>query len=360
MASSFPKADASRLKPSPFQPPRIQCTIGRKEQNPAGKVWTVDELGGLRSVAQFCIPAGIGDASWVYSKLSTLGAKIGKEIIVTMPDEMPQRGHQLIELLPNVRWGGYVSDRTSWQIITQTLPGEWPAHMGLSPMNNPGPMNLGCNLWLEMGKKLSEWLPELPTDYHYPIAFRDQDRARADQLMREFEGPVVAVYTSNREKSTLKAGGWNLWDTQQWLKVLTEIGEDPLLKGCGYVVLGAEWDRDRSEDIAGELRQKGHQTVLCCGETLGTALLCLGWSQYFVAYPSGMGILANVLGTPGVMLLPWLIAGLEKAYADPQQMANNLYRAWPSPKPDDVIEWIREVGLVQANNYHLMKRRHVG
>jgi hypothetical protein len=72
--------------------PAFTATLAHSFENVPGKVWTVNELGGPAKVSHFCIPAGIGDASWVYSKLSTLSRLTGREVLISMPDEAPRRG----------------------------------------------------------------------------------------------------------------------------------------------------------------------------------------------------------------------------------------------------------------------------
>ena len=82
-------------------------------------------------------------------------------------------------------------------------------------------------------------------------------------------------------------------------------------------------------------------------QPLGMALHCLARSNYCFSYPSGIGILANVLHTPGLMLLPWLLSGLEKAYADPCDLASQRYRAWANPSPEQAFEWFKNVSMPQ-------------
>ena len=48
------------------------------------------------------VPSGIGDVSWLYSKLKHAGP-LGYKIA----DGWPYRTKQFLELLPNVRWAEY-------------------------------------------------------------------------------------------------------------------------------------------------------------------------------------------------------------------------------------------------------------
>ena len=78
-------------------------------------VSTFEELGGIDYVTSICVPAGIGDISWCYSKLKHLVTQIGRKILIYVPADEPRRAHDFIRLLPGCHWGGYIRDRGSWQ-----------------------------------------------------------------------------------------------------------------------------------------------------------------------------------------------------------------------------------------------------
>ena len=318
---------------------------------PEPPIKTPDDFGGWEKCCQFCVPAGIGDVSWIYSKIRHIPSMLGKIVILYAGsrDLAPvlHRAHPLIEMMPDVHWGGYMPQRESWEVVAQSLPSEWPDHFGWGPLHHKRVMNLSANLHLEMGRKLSEWLPLLPTDYHYHLDIKLEHQQNGDNLLGGLSGPFIAVYTSNRDKSD-QPSGWALWDSDEWIGFLTRISKLPELKRCTFLILGASYDADRSEAVATGLERCGLSVVRVLGQPLGVALHCLSRSHYFFAYPSGIGILANVLRVPGVMFLPWLLSNLENAYADPNDMALSVYRAWSDPRPDEVYDWFARVGLKQA------------
>ena len=298
---------------------------------------------------QFCVPGGIGDISWVYSKIRHLKQITGHDVILYVAgQDKPNRGGDLVELLPDVKWGGYLTDRNSFNVISQSVPSEWPVTIGngVGLLLQPGSiLNCAANIHLEMGKPLSQWLPFLPTDYHYPLNIAPQHIAAANEIMGDITRPAIAVYLSNRSKEKQIQGGWNLWSTKQWITFLKKFSDLEVCEGLTFVFLGAEYDRDKTTEVAAELRACGHKVKEVIGKPLGVALECLRRSHYFFAFPSGIGILANVLRVPGVMLLPWLISGLEKAYADPVDMGNNRYKVWVNPKPEEVLDWVKNISL---------------
>src|SRR5437016_5616600 len=142
---------------------------------PEPNIKTIDDFGGDAYCFQFCVPGGIGDISWVCSKIKHLPAMLGKQVILTSGSkELPavlHRAHTFIDLLPEVHWGGYLPQRESWDSVSQCLPSEWPDYMGWGPFHQKRPVNLSANMHLEMGRKLRDWLPMLPTDYHYDLKF---------------------------------------------------------------------------------------------------------------------------------------------------------------------------------------------
>lgn len=282
----------------------------------------------------FCIPCGIGDASWLYAKVKHLPALLGREVFFSMPDSEPRRGHQLIELLPDVRWAGYEPGWKHSDIFAAALsheakpddliPGKWHA--------------LEVNRWLERGNLLKDFWPWCPIDYHYPIPLPKTCTARALELMEGLPARKIAVYVSNRDKD--KYPGWALWSAEKWVSVLVGL-QHIYGKDTGFVFLGAEYDRDKTLDIASKSAQYGLKTRLCLAESLGTALACLRAATLCIAYPSGIGILANVLGVPAIMLLPDCLHRMAGTYADPADIAAGRYHTPVAPATEQVLQLVQ-------------------
>lgn len=309
---------------------------------------SVDELGGADRVVQLIVPPGIGDISWVYSKICHLSKAIGMPVLLFAPQEYPPRAGDFVPLLPEVHWGGYLEGIDSSFVITQALPDSWPLAMGLTPFL-PGPKNqrimVSANLHLETGKNLQNWLPLLPLNYHYPISIPEAEKLQADILLAPLPNPRIAVYVSSLAMEQARYGGWSLWRAEQWITFLHRISE--LCSGCSFVLLGAEYDREKTETVGYGLQNKGHTVLSIIGYPLGVALRALERCNFSFSYPSGIGIVANVLRTPGIMLLPWILEGLEKTYADPLDLKMQRYRAWAGAGPEDVFNWFRNFSMPQ-------------
>lgn len=300
---------------------------------------------------RFCLPSGIGDISWIYSKFKVISSLLGLPVDFYVAGDPPLRGADLVQLLPEVNFAGYLNDRDSWFVHSQCLPA-WTTQIGYSMVQKPFIQNVSANLFLESGRPLRDWFPELPTDYHYPInispEFDQQATARISSFNRQ---PVYAVYVSNRDKDKTLRGGWRLWDTEQWVNFLVDIAQTPGPGEPLFVFLGAEYDRDKTEAVADELHRRGYPVEKVIGQPLGLALAFLRKCNFMFSYPSGMGILANVLRVPAVMLLPWFLKPLENTYADPHDIMNNKYRAWTNPKPQEVLEWFRGIAMWQSMHW---------
>lgn len=314
-----------------------------------------DWFGGPNECFNFLVPAGLGDISWIYSKIRHLKRITNRETILYCPGgDTPRRGGDFIELLPDVHWGGYYAGKGSWEVLSQSLPPSWPAKMGTWEfLNKPHVQNLAANLHLEAGGKLADWLPWLPVDYHYPLSIppADQQAAAAimlspernpdaaSGLMPQANSRFIGVYVSGSDKDAAKQGGWSLWDETTWVDFLCQVADTRPMRCATFVLLGAAYDRDKTVAVADALERCGHDVRRVIAEPLGVALECLKRCQYAFCYPSGIGILANVLRVPGVMLLPWCLSELAATYADPCDLAARRYRAWPDPQPAEVLDW---------------------
>lgn len=291
---------------------------------------------------RLCLPAGIGDCSWVYSKIGSLSQLTGYPVVVHLPKDEPRRGGEFLKMAPNILWGGYLEDRDSWDVISQAAPADWLSHMGVWPWRRTGILNLSCNIHLEQGRTLADFMPALPTDYHYPLQFSEEDEREAAAIMEALPRPCLAVYVSNRDKDRLIPEGWALWNAGQWAWTLEALAGEGVRS---FVFLGAEYDRDKSTDVVSLMQARGFQVGTCLGRPLGTALACLRDADFGIAFPSGIGIMMNVLRTPGLMLLPNHLKGMEQSYADPEDLRAGTYRAWTNPAPREAVEWFR--GLIR-------------
>ncbi len=299
---------------------------------PEPEIRTPDDFDGCH---QFIVPGGIGDISWIYSKIKHLKSLTGKDVILTVASKdlqtMYRRAHPFVKML-DVHWGGYLNHKDGWETVSQFIPTEWPDYQKLDPLGQRRPLNLCANNHLEMGKRLEDWLPMLPTEFHYPLNIEKEHLEEAESLCSGHEN-IIAVYTSNRDKSD-QPNGWAMWDLKIWTEFLTRVSK---IKPCSFLLIGADYDRDRTEPIAKAMEK--HGVIRAIGKPLGVALECLRRSSFCFSYPSGIGVLANVLRVPAVMFVPKYLEGLCESFADQEDLKSKRYKVWPSPNPEEILEW---------------------
>lgn len=277
----------------------------------------------------FCVPCGIGDAVWLYAKLAGLSSLTGRQVYLSIPDAEPRRGHQLLEILPNVQFAGYETGWAHWDVMQQALPptatledftpGKWQA--------------LQVNSWLEAGNALADWLPWLGTEYHFKMSITAEERKIAAACVEPLPKPYVVAYVSNRDKA--KYHDWALWRQAEWVEMLTQAFPERAI-----VLVGAEYDRDFTQDVAVALTNQGAHVRTCLGRPLGAVIELIRKASYCVSYPSGIGILAGVVRTPTLMLLPACHSKLH-GFADPVDVASGRFKTLVNPTVAAAVEWVR-------------------
>jgi hypothetical protein len=247
--------------------------------------------------------------------------------------------HQLIELLPGVSFGGYLEGTWDQQAVSQSVPADWPPYWGLDPVTRPWKKFASANAHLEQGRSLDSFWPLLPINYHYDLDIPFECKQEAAAILERCEGVPIGAYVSSR-KVALNAAWW-FWTDKDWIECLGNASR--VIGDMTYVMIGAEYDAPGTRKLAAELEKQGVRVVECLGRPLGTAIEVIRRLGYLFAYPSGIGILANVLRTPCLMLLPRFLEKLEMAYADPVDIASERYRAWARPTPEEVISWFKRI-----------------
>ena len=301
-------------------------------------VASAQSLGGWQHAVQFVVPAGIGDISWIYSKVMHLQNFIGRQVILSVANDAYRRAEQFVRMLPNVHWGGYVDDRTSWQVISQSLPPDWTDVMGWGFPVKDYPQNLAANIHLEFGRKLKDWWPRLPIEYHYKLAIPANDREVARRIWSTLPARWVCVYVSGHN-------GWDLWTPADWIEFLSIVFRQRALRNFGIVFVGDSCDAEQTRSVIDAMRAQDVPVAECFAKPLGVALSLIRAADYYFGYPSGLSILANVLHTPGMMLLPLPLENLAEAYADPVCLASHRYRCLVDPRPSEAAQWFNRRGV---------------
>lgn len=279
----------------------------------------------------FVVTPGIGDVSWLYSKFMHLSEITGRDVVFYAPaGERYNRSYYLLDLLPNVINGGIGSDQSPW---SKGIPSNTTIDQ-LVYMAERSIVPIEVNTHLGLGRRLEEYIPELPTSLHYPLDIPQKYINEAEDIIADMPRPIVAAYVAGARET--QEGIWSKWPCSEWSRFLNSVVENI---GGSVLMIGAEYDRTKSENVLSKLNVP-YKTII--GQHLGTALHGLSLCDVMVSYPSGIGIMANVLHVPGLMLLSQHDSLIKDAYADPKDLKNGSYKVWVHPEVNDALEWFVE------------------
>ena len=283
----------------------------------------------------FVVPPGIGDISWIYSKLVGLNHPL--HFIVPGGDH--NRAVPYLKLLPvvasceygqvanpaNSNGGRAGADWTRERLIEEASRRRVPIEM---------------NTWLEAGNRIEGFMPELATEHHYEVDIDPVLRQLAfDALSILRQERYICLYCASRSM----VEHWGGWGPEIWADFAG------LLWGAfdigGFVLIGAGWDRSFADDVLKQIRQQkgGLPIIDLVGKlAIGASLEVVRRSAYLVAFPSGIPILAAVMGNPVLMFYPKHLKPMHDTWADPEMISSGAYKAMQFCSPEQALEWIRD------------------
>lgn len=280
-----------------------------------------------------CVPAGIGDISWIYSKLHCAPPEFDFEIAVS--DGWPHRSVEFCRLLPRVVKASY--DSVSYQDIVSFQQLNGFRTFSEIASNGFGRTFLSCNEHLERGKRLESWLPDLATDFHYPLATNAEDHVVAEDLISPCEETVkVGVSAASYRGSE----AWDTWRLPKWNRFL-DLFKEVLGVPCTFVLLGGFWD-----DLTFGLSKRQDTLELVGKTSVAQAYELHKLLDGYVGFSSGLGVLATLLSRPSVMLWPSHQVELSTSWAPPEMLKEGSYVACQWVEPFEVINrigpWIKK------------------
>jgi len=262
------------------------------------------------------VPSGIGDVSWIYNKLCHSDIPIGYEVA----DGWPYRTVPYLEMLDKVAYAKYSDVPYSGIVAMAERANTWDEIVSTSK----GMYYLEVNQHLERGKRLEDWLPDLPTNFHYKLADpspRDLDIVNRLLAWETVPRPIIGISAA----SYRGAKAWNTWGYDQWSPFLKSLQSRT---GGTIILLGGFWD-----DLTHSLLQDGHPDFV--GKTsVSQAVEVLRRLDYYVGFSSGLGILRTVLDKPTFMMWPEHQLALSTSWAPPEMLENGTYSCslWLHPR----------------------------
>lgn len=267
------------------------------------------------------VPSGIGDISWMYSKLKHV-----EPFRWLVADGWPARSVPYLKLLPQVLDADYGHfDYSDILRFEETLKiGATPTWKDLEKYSG-GNLYLEANRHLEAGKPLRTWLPDLPTDYHYDIVIPETEAHRAAKLLVGLKRPIWGISAA----SYRGAEAWKTWGVEPWLRFLHGWLD---FAGGTVLLMGANWD-----DLTFALSSEGGFTDLVGRTSVPMALWIAREIDGYIGFSSGLGIVRTVFNKPTMMMWPDHQAELSRSWVDPEMLENGTYAACHWLEPEKVL-----------------------
>lgn len=277
------------------------------------------------------VPAGIGDVSWIWSKLISLGTSV--EIFV--PKGYPARTYPWLKLLPGVIPG--IGNHGYNDLYLQMMIKGWKTWEEAMACHKEGEIiYLQPNRHFLDGGTLSEWIPDLKTNYHYPINISKEDK---DNALKMIDGNKlnIGIHMACRKGNL----AWETWLPKEWEDLLRLLAKD--FPEVQFILLGGLWDLDNGMELQGRL--KGQVKILdLIGKTnISEVISILDSLVYYIGYSSGLNVMMNVLGKPCTALWPSWQDKHMYGHADPEMVAKREYLGFQYDDPEVIYYRVKNI-----------------
>lgn|SRR5262245_8534529 len=250
-------------------------------------------------------PSGIGDFSWLWSKLCNVRDELDKILVA---DGWPYRTREYVELCGiNCEYGQF-----NYQMILLSESVNRCETWDDVVSNPAETILLEPNTHLELGHRLEDWLPDLPTTFHYPLKTTEEDYAHVQKLLVDVPRPWIGVSCASYRGSE----AWRTWSRHEWKELLTR------LKAVGWnpVLLGGFWD-DLTFNVARELSLPD-----LVGKTnTGECIALLDLLDSYIGFSSGLNVIRTVLNQPAFALWPDHQEKLATSWVPPHMLHTRRY-----------------------------------
>jgi ADP-heptose:LPS heptosyltransferase len=282
-------------------------------------------------------PAGIGDFAWLAQKLVHTGERFN----IRLPDSTPQRGHQILELMPDlVNSYEYVPGLSYSKLALANIQNRKRKWSRITPQE----FSLSANQHLEGGSRLEDFLPDLPTAFKLNFATTATDRIKARDYLAE--GPkYIGIYGSAYKNA--RHSHYNGYGPAEWLELIKRLHA-----GCNdfvFVIVGAVYDEDLAGMLMTELLGTKIRFVNTIGAPLSVVIEILKKLHYFIGFPSGLSILNELIGKDGTMFYGDRVKGIINTWADPKRIKNGNIKECLFCPVSKIFDWLK-------NDYKIFDR----
>lgn len=254
------------------------------------------------------LPSGIGDFSWGYSKLMHEGP-----MNYEVADGWPYRTTPYVDMLTEVNNSRYGIFRYEDILAFEHVQGikNGSTWKGIKDQGF-GKILIEPNRHLEMGKRLEEWLPDLPCNFHYDINIPERSSKQAQEILSDLPRPIIGISAASYRGSE----AWKTWGYEEWSPFLQSLSAE----GYTILLLGGYWD-----DLTYSLAQDGYKDTV--GKTsVQTAIALLDQIDYYIGFSSGLGILRTVLRKNAFMMWPTHQELLSTSWAPQEMLESGEYQ----------------------------------
>lgn len=274
------------------------------------------------------VAAGVGDNIWVLQKL----IQAQEQFNFIIPGNNPRRGKQVFDLLPQIGTAQYGDPMPFAHIKRKNAQAAFGTWHNIKKFHD---FTLEANTHLEHGKRIEQWLPDLPTTFRIDWATTQADKYYGATIPENAIGIYGSAYSTQR--------AWGFWDEKEWLKLIKLCGPD-----YTYVIIGAEWDTDLGRNLMALLAKEKIKYVNTIGQSLGTVIEIMKRLHYFFSFPSGLGILATTVNCPVTMFYPngrnsgADLRPMINAWAAPEDIESGIYKGCEFCTPEQIFKWCKE------------------
>lgn len=301
---------------------------------------------------------GIGDFLFFASKLLSTGERFNFQI----SDGKPQRGKQIFDLLPAVSAScTYTPNLGYKKIKEENIQRVKPLWKDIDEQE----FFLCANRHLELGHRIEEFLPDLPTSFRLDYATTEEDKETARRLTLpnrkwftqkplnsiadDIEAMANGLYKIHTTENVKYVGiyssayssqrNWGFWTERGWFDFIKLFHkENPELV---FVIIGASFDVDLSGNLMKLLKAAKIPYVDTIGQPLSVVIEVLKRLSYFVGFPSGLSILNETLGKSTFMFYPEHLQLMQNAWADPVRIESGEYKGAQFCTPEKAFRWIK-------------------
>jgi hypothetical protein len=271
---------------------------------------------------------GIGDTLWVIQKLINARERFNWQINAAPP----QRGKQVFDLLPQLGDCQYVHG-LGYNLIKARNVTKMARTWGRIRAQS---FFLEANSHLEAGRRIEEFLPDLPTSYHLPFQTGQwAEQVRVEGLL--FGRPLIGIYASSYATSR----NWGFWQAAEWFELISYLRQE--FDHAVFAIIGAEWDGPLATELMNMLLVNRIPFMDTIGKPLGYVIELMKHLSYAFYFPSGLGIISGLLARPSLMFYsPSAHPRLMRTWADPELIKSGIFTERFFCTPGDAFEHVRD------------------